>query len=181
MDINWKEKEYERYLNLLIKTVCYSYLTLWWTSMPGGRRQWHPTPVLLPGQSRGRRSLVGCSPRGRTESERLSHCTFTFHFHALEKEMATNSSILAWRIPGLEAWWAAVYGVAQSRTWLTWLSSSSSVPGERSIRYADDTTLISESKEELKSLLMKVKGEGEEANLKLSIQKMKITLDNIHV
>ena len=55
------------------------------------------------------------------------------------------------------------------------------MPGERSIRYADDTTLISESKEELKSLLMKVKGEGEEANLKLSIQKMKITLDNIHV
>jgi len=56
---------------------------------------------------------------------RLSDFTFTFHFHALEKEMATHSSVLAWRIP-LEAWWAAVYGVAQSRTWLTWLSSSSS-------------------------------------------------------
>ena len=28
-------------------------------------RQWHPTPVLLPGKSHGRRSLVGCSPRGR--------------------------------------------------------------------------------------------------------------------
>ena len=46
---------------------------------------------------------------------RLSDFTFTFHFHALEKEMATHSSVLAWRIP-LEAWWAAVYGVAQSRT-----------------------------------------------------------------
>ena len=32
----------------------------------------------------------------------LSDFTFTFHFHALEKEMATNSSILAWRIPGKE-------------------------------------------------------------------------------
>ena len=32
-----------------------------------GRRQWQPTPVLLPGESHGRRSLVGCSPRGRTE------------------------------------------------------------------------------------------------------------------
>ena len=48
---------------------------------------------------------------------RLSDFTFTFHFHALEKEMATHSSVLAWRIPGTAgAWWAAVYGVAQSRT-----------------------------------------------------------------
>ena len=46
----------------------------------------------------------------------LSDFTFTFHFHALEKEMATHSSVLAWRIPGTEAWWAAIYGVAQSRT-----------------------------------------------------------------
>ena len=47
----------------------------------------------------------------------LSDFTFTFHFHALEKEMATHSSVLAWRIPETgEAWWAAVYGVAQSRT-----------------------------------------------------------------
>ena len=47
----------------------------------------------------------------------LSDFTFTFHFHALEKEMATHSSVLAWRIPrDGGAWWAAVYGVAQSRT-----------------------------------------------------------------
>ena len=52
--------------------------------------------------------------RSRT---RLSDFTFTFHFHALEKEMATHSSVLVWRIPGTgEAWWAAIYGVAQSRT-----------------------------------------------------------------
>ena len=59
-----------------------------------------PTPVLLPGKSHGQRSLVGCSPwvaEGRT---RMSDFTFTFHFHALEKEMATHSSVLAWRIPG---------------------------------------------------------------------------------
>ena len=59
---------------------------------------------------------------------RLSDFTFPFPFsHALEKKMATHSSVLAWRIPGTgkpgglpsmdgEAWWAAVYGVAQSRT-----------------------------------------------------------------
>ena len=64
------------------------------------RRQRHPTPVLSPGKSRGRRSLVGCSPWGREESTRLSDFTFTLHFHALEKEMATHSCVLAWRIPG---------------------------------------------------------------------------------
>ena len=47
---------------------------------------------------------------------RLSDFTFTFHFHSLEKEMATHSSVLAWRIPGTGAWWAAIYEVAQSRT-----------------------------------------------------------------
>ena len=47
---------------------------------------------------------------------RLSDFTFTFHFHALGKKMATHSSIVAWRIPGTGAWWAAIYGVAQSQT-----------------------------------------------------------------
>ena len=56
----------------------------------------------------------------------LSDFPFTFHFHALEKEMATHSSVLAWRIPGTgEPWWAAVYGVTQSQTRLERLSSSS--------------------------------------------------------
>ena len=43
------------------------------------RRQWHPTPVLLPGKSHGRRSLVGGSPWGRTESDTTER--FHFHFH----------------------------------------------------------------------------------------------------
>ena len=59
-----------------------------------------PQPVLLPRKSHGRRSLVGCSPWGRYSRTRLSDFTFTFHFHALEKEMETHSSVLAWRIPG---------------------------------------------------------------------------------
>ena len=118
--------------------------------MPLWRRQWHPTPVLLPGKSHWWRSLVGCSPCGHKESDtterlhfqfslsyigegngnplqysclenpmdggawwaavhgvaksrtsRLNDFTFNFHFHALEKEMATHSSVLAWRIPGM--------------------------------------------------------------------------------
>ena len=86
------------------------------------RRQWQPTPVFLPGESQEQRSLLSC-------------------------HLWTHSSILAWRIPGTEepvelpsmnllqcsclenprnrgACWAAVYGVAQSQTRLTWLSSS---------------------------------------------------------
>ena len=55
--------------------------------------------------------------RGVAKSRtQLSDFTFTFHFHALEKEMTTHSSVLAWRIPGTGAWWAAVYGVAESDT-----------------------------------------------------------------
>ena len=62
------------------------------------RRQWHPTPVLLPGKSHEQRSLVGCSPWGHKELDTTEQ--LHFHFHALEKETATHSSVLAWRIPG---------------------------------------------------------------------------------
>ena len=68
------------------------------------------------------KAVVHGITEGRT---RLSDFTFTFHFHALEKEMTTHSSVLAWRIPGWGAWWAAIYGVAQSRTRLKRLGSSS--------------------------------------------------------
>jgi len=58
---------------------------------------------------------------GRT---RLSDFTFTFHFHALEKEMATHSSVLAWRIPGTgEPGGLSSMGSHRVRTWLKWLSS----------------------------------------------------------
>ena len=42
---------------------------------------------------------MGCSPWGRQESDTTERLHFHFHFHALEKEMATHSSVLAWRIP----------------------------------------------------------------------------------
>ena len=62
------------------------------------RRQWHPTPVFLPRESHGFWwAVVHGVKKTRT---RLSNFTFTFHFPALEKEMATHSSVLAWRIPG---------------------------------------------------------------------------------
>ena len=65
------------------------------------------------------------------------------------------------------AWWAAICGVTQSQTRLKQLSSSTS-------RYADDTTLMAESEQELKSLLMKVKEESEKVGLKFNSQKTKI-------
>ena len=86
----------------------------------------HPTPVLLPGESHGRRSLVGCSPWGRYKSD----TTEQLHFHfSLSCIGGGNGNPL--QCSCLEnprdggAWWAAIYGVTQSQTWLKWLSSSS--------------------------------------------------------
>ena len=88
------------------------------------RRQWHPTPVLLPGKSHGRRSLVGCSPWGHWELD----TTQWLHFHSsLSCVGEGNGNPL--QCSCLEnprdrgAWWAAVYGVAQSGTQLKRLSS----------------------------------------------------------
>ena len=91
------------------------------------RRQWHPTPVLLPGKSHGWRSLVGYSPWcrwGLDTTERLHFhfslsCTGEGNGNPLQCSCLKNP-----RDGG--AWWAAIYGVAQSRTLLKWLSSSSS-------------------------------------------------------
>ena len=63
--------------------------------------------------------------------------------------------------------------------WNAWLDEAQAgikIAGRNSdnLRYADDTTLMSESEEELKNLLMKVKGENEKVGLKLNIQKTKI-------
>ena len=64
-------------------------------------RWWQPTPVLLPGESHGQRSLVGCSSWSRKESCPTEWLQFHFSLSSLEKEMATHSSVLAWRIPGM--------------------------------------------------------------------------------
>ena len=63
------------------------------------RRQWHPTPCLENPMDRG---ACWAAVHGVAGSRtRMSNFTFTFHFHALEKETATHSSVLAWRIPGI--------------------------------------------------------------------------------
>ena len=102
------------------------------------RRHWHPTPVLLPRKSPGRRSLVGCSPWGRYESD----ATERLHFHfSLSRNGEGNGNPL--QCSCLEnprdrgAWWAAVYGVAQSRTRLKRLRSSSSSSSGRGVHDGD--------------------------------------------
>ena len=64
------------------------------------RRQWQPTPVLLLENPMGGRAWYAAVHGVAKSWTRLRDFTFTFHFHALEKEMATHSSVLAWRISG---------------------------------------------------------------------------------
>ena len=64
------------------------------------RRQWHPTPVLLPGKPVDGGAWWATVHGVAKSQTRLNDFAFTFHFHALEKEMATHSSVLSWRIPG---------------------------------------------------------------------------------
>ncbi|XP_060275169.1 collagen alpha-1(I) chain-like [Ovis aries] len=91
------------------------------------RRRWHPTPVILPGKSHGRRSLVGCSPWGRTESDTTERLHFHFSLSCIGEGNGTplQCSCLENARDG-GARWEAFYGVAQSRTRLKRLSSSSS-------------------------------------------------------
>ena len=76
------------------------------------RRQWHPTPVLLPGKSHGRRSLVGCSPWGCEESDMTERLHFQFSLSCIG-EGNDNPLQYSWldnpRDGG--ALWAAIYGV----------------------------------------------------------------------
>ena len=90
-----------------------------------GLRQWHPTPVLLPGKSHGRRSLVGCSPWGCYESDMTERLHFHFSLSCIGEGNGNplQCSCLENPMDG-EAWWAAVYGVAQSQTLLKPLSSN---------------------------------------------------------
>ena len=90
-------------------------------------RQWHPTPVLLPGKSHGWRSLVGCNPWGRWESDTTERLHFHVSLSCIGEGNGNPLQCSCLENPRDEgAWWAAVYGIAQSRTRLKRLSSSSS-------------------------------------------------------
>ena len=90
------------------------------------RRQWQPTPVLLPGKSHGRRSLVGCCPWGRYESDMTERLHIHFSLSCIGEGNGNPLQCSCLENPRVGgAWWAAVSGVAQSQTRLKQLSSSS--------------------------------------------------------
>ena len=81
------------------------------------RRQWQPTPVLLPGKSHGRRSLVGCSPLGREELDTTERLHFHFSLSCIGEGNGNPLQCSCLENPrDGGAWWAAVSGVAQSWT-----------------------------------------------------------------
>ena len=91
------------------------------------RRWWHPTPVLLPGKSHGQRSLADCSPRDCQELDTAEQLHFHFSLSCIGEGNGNPLQCSCLESPrDGGAWWAAVYGVAQSWTRLKWLSSSSS-------------------------------------------------------
>ena len=100
---------------------------LWCPRSSLWRRQWHPTPVFLPGKSHGRRSLEGCSPWGRWGSGTTERLHFHFSLSCIGEGNGNPLQCSCLENPrDGGAWWAAIYGVSQSQTWLKWLSSSSS-------------------------------------------------------
>ena len=91
------------------------------------RRQWQPIPVLLPGESHGWRSLVGCSSWGCEESDTTEQLHVHFSLSCIGEGNGNSLQCSCLENPRDKgAWWAAVYVVAQSQTRLKQLSSSSS-------------------------------------------------------
>ena len=100
------------------------------------RRQWQPTPVLLPGKSHGWRSLVSCSPWGCGESDMTEQLHFHFSLSCIGEGNGNPLQCSCLENPRDEgAWWAAVYGVAQSQTRLKRISNSSSSSSSSSSSY----------------------------------------------
>ena len=114
-------------------TFSFYYLDFTWfpgisgAKESGRRRRWHPTPVLLPGKSCGWRSLVCCSPWGHKESDTTEKLPFHFSLSCIGEGNGNPLQCSCLENPrDGGAWWAAISGVAQSRTRLKRLSSSSS-------------------------------------------------------
>ena len=98
-----------------------SFSTVYW------RRQWHPTPVLLPGKSHGQQSLVGCSPWRCKELDMTERTDLHFSLSCIgdgNGNPLQYSCLENHRDGG--AWWTAIYGVTKSWTRLKQLGSSSS-------------------------------------------------------
>ena len=107
VDENWREGTSKVQKNTTLDLGFATYCQLL------QRRQWQPTPVLLPGKSHGQRSLVGCSPWGHKESDMTEqlHLHFSLSYIGDGNGNLLHCSCLENPRDG-GAWWAAVYGVA---------------------------------------------------------------------
>ena len=95
----------------------YLFLFIYLAILGLGRKQWHPTLVLLPGKSHGQRSLVGCSPWGREESDTTERLPFHFSLSRIGEGNGNPLQCSCLENPrDWGAWWAAVYGVTQGST-----------------------------------------------------------------
>ena len=108
--------------------------SVWDTAFPICQlvRRWRPTPVLLPWESRGLRSLVGFSPWGLEESDTTERLHFHFSLSCIGEENGNPFRCSCMENPrDGGAWWVAIYGVTQSRIdWsdLAAAATSSSYP-----------------------------------------------------
>ena len=110
-EIRQRSKSRGRHLCVVSEKHFWSNLKVKW------RGQWHPTLVLLPGKSRGRRSLVGCSPWGREESDTTERLHFHFSLSCIGEGNGNPLQCSCLENPRYGgAWWAAVYGITQSQT-----------------------------------------------------------------
>ena len=113
---------------LCMGSVFITISTLFYLEAPptlSRRRQWHPTPVLLPGKSYGWRSLVGYSPWGLKESDMTKRHHFHFSLSCIGEGNGNPLQCYCLENPrDGGAWWATVSGVAQSPIRLKRLSSS---------------------------------------------------------
>ena len=96
-----KQGQYNHLADMSFKSsLIFRFSSCFFTPFPSTCWKRHPTPVLLPAKSHGWRSLKAAVHGVAKSQTQLSDFTFPFHFHALKKEMATHSSVLAWTIPG---------------------------------------------------------------------------------
>ena len=113
------------WLGLCPGTNWWNFYRLHFISIKYQRRQWHSTPVLLPGKSHGWKSLVGCSPLGLWESDTTEQLHFHFSFSCIRERNGNPLQYSCLENPRDRGpWWAVIYGATNSRTWMKRLSSS---------------------------------------------------------
>ena len=135
------------------------------------RRQWHPTPVLLPGKSQGWRSLVGCSPWGREESDTTERLHFHFSLSCIGEGNGNPLQCSCLDNPrDGGAWWATVYGVAQNRTRLKPLSSRIIVANIQTIKSVAKGKKEKDSNKEKQVFVKTVKDQASEIQVTMMLR-----------